>query len=60
MKIKIEAWINDRAEEYLMCLVAQGYFSEAWEFITVLTNKFHNSLYLVAGRVLDKQEHGIK
>lgn len=51
--MKIEAWINDEAEEYLMNLVAQEYYSEAWEFITIVTDAFHNGLYIIAGRTLD-------
>ena len=31
--MKVEAYINDEAEEYLMNLVAQEYYSEAQEFI---------------------------
>jgi len=55
MKLEIEAWINDEAEEYLMNLVAQGFYSEAWEFIVRLTDAFNKSLYLVAGRVLQNE-----
>jgi hypothetical protein len=50
--MKIYAYINDEAEEYLMNLTAQGYYGEAWEFIIKLTDAFNKSLYLIAGRAL--------
>ena len=51
--MKIEAYINDEAEEYLMNLVAQEYYGEAWEFITTLTDAFNKGLYVIAGRSLN-------
>lgn len=54
--MKIEAWINDEAEEYLLNLVAQEYYSEAWDFITVLTDRFNKGLYLIIGSVLMHQD----
>jgi len=50
--MKIEAWINDEAEEHLMNLVAQEYYGEAWEFITIITDAFHKGLYIIAGKVI--------
>lgn len=50
--MKIEAWINDEAEEHLMNLVAQEYYSEAWEFITIITDAFHKGLYVIAGKAI--------
>ena len=54
--MKIEAWINDEAHEYLLNLVAQEYYSESWEFITKLTDAFHNSLYVIAGETLNGEQ----
>ena len=51
--MEVKAYIDDESEEYLLNLVAQAYFSEAWEFIQRLTNSFHSGLYVVAGRALD-------
>lgn len=51
--MKLKVWINDEAEERLMNLVAQGYYSEAWEFITLFTDLFNKSLYHVAGNAMN-------
>lgn len=50
MKINIDCWINDEAEEYIMNLASQGFYSELQEFIVRLTDAFNKSLYLIAGR----------
>jgi hypothetical protein len=51
--MKIEAYINDEAEEYIMNLSAQKYYGELWEFITRLTDDFNKGLYVIAGRSLN-------
>ena len=48
MKIKVETWLNDEAEEYLINLVAQGYYGEAWVFINKINDSFIKSLYRIA------------
>lgn len=53
--MKIEAWINDEAEEYLMNLAAQGYYAEAYELIMKLRESFTNGLYIIAGRTLEAE-----
>jgi hypothetical protein len=45
---KSEAWIDDRTEEHILNLVAQGYYGEVWEFITRLTDQFNAGLYSIA------------
>lgn len=55
MEIKIEAWICNEADEHLLNLVAQGFYSEAWEFIERITAAFHNGLYVIAGRTLNEE-----
>lgn len=50
--VKVECWINDEAEEYLLNLVAQEFYGEAWEFIERLTHAFRGGLYVIAGRTL--------
>jgi hypothetical protein len=52
MKIDIECWTNDSAEEWLINQVAQEFYSEAWEFIERLTHDFRSGLYIIAGRTL--------
>jgi hypothetical protein len=54
--MNIYAYINDEAEEYLMNLVAQEYYSEAQEFIMKLTDAFNKGLYIIAGRTLLSKE----
>ena len=44
MIIKCEAWINDEAHEYLINLVAQGYYGESWELKMRLLKAFDDSL----------------
>lgn len=51
--MKIEAYVNDEAEELLMNLTAQGYYGEAWELVTKLTMAFQNGLYLIVGRAIE-------
>lgn len=53
MKLKIEANLNDEAEEYIMNLTAQGYFSEVQEFIVRLTDAFNKGLYVIAGKGME-------
>ena len=50
--MKIEAYINDESHEYLLNLVAQGYYSDAYEFIIKLTDAFHNSLLIISGNII--------
>ena len=42
--MRIDAWIDDRSHEYLLNLVAQGYYSESWEFIQKLVEHFEIAL----------------
>jgi hypothetical protein len=42
--MKITAYINDSAEELLLNLVAQDFFSEAWELKMKLMIAFEDSL----------------
>ena len=49
---KVKVWIDDESEEFLMNLVAQEYYGEAWEFITRLTNEFNKGLYIISARPL--------
>ena len=35
-----------------MNLVAQEYYGEAWEFITLLTDEFNKGLYVISSRPL--------
>jgi hypothetical protein len=51
--MKIKAWIDDKSHEYLLNLVAQEYYGEAWELITRLTIEFNKSLYIIAGEVFN-------
>jgi len=46
--MRIKAWINEEAEEFLMNLVSQGYYAEAQNLIVNMTDCFKNSLYLIA------------
>ena len=48
----LQITINDSAEEYLMNLTAQGFYSEAWEFITRATDHFNWWLYQVAAEAI--------
>lgn len=55
MKVYIEAWINDEAQEYLMNLTAQGYYSEAWVLKMKLLEAFDNSLSYIMGNTLNEE-----
>jgi len=48
MKIPCEVRLNDLAIEYLMNLVAQGFYSESWELKMKLLCAFGDSL----GRIM--------
>lgn len=50
--MKIKAYINDEAHEYLLNLVAQEYYSEAQEFIMKLTYAFNKGLYIICGEII--------
>jgi hypothetical protein len=51
--MKIKAWIDDKAHEYLLNLVAQEYYSEAQEFIVRITDSFNKGLYVICAEVVD-------
>lgn len=51
--MNVEISINDSAEEYLMNLAAQGYYSETWEFIIRATDHFNWWLYQVAAEAMN-------
>lgn len=55
MKVYIEAWINDEAEEYLRNLIAQGFYSEAWETKMRLMIAFEHSLDYIIGNTLNDE-----
>lgn len=49
---KVKVCIDDESKEFLMNLVAQEYYGEAWEFITLLTDEFNKGLYVISARPL--------
>ena len=55
MKVYIEAWINDSAHEYLLNLVAQGFYSESWELKMKLLTAFDDSLMYIMGNTLNEE-----
>jgi hypothetical protein len=55
MKVKVEAWINDSCQEYLMCLVAQGYYGESWEVKMQLLKAFDDSLNSIVTDIFNEE-----
>ena len=55
MKIKVEAWINDECHEYLMNLVAQGYYGESYDIKIKLMIAFEESLNYIMGNTLNEE-----
>ena len=53
--VNCQTWINDECEEYLMNLVAQGFFSEAWEVKMKLLMRFETSIDYICGSILNEE-----
>lgn len=55
MKLKVGIWTNADAGEYLLNLVAQGYFGEAYDFKMKLVCAFDDSLTYIMGNFLNNE-----
>ena len=55
MKIPVIININDECHEYLMNLIAQGYYGESWDLKMQLIIAFENSLDYILGNTLNEE-----
>lgn len=60
MKILCTAWVGDEAHEYLLNLIAQGYYGEAWEFKMKLMLAFENSINVIMATTWNEELNKIK